>query len=401
MWGYVGFNRVGIGYILPPVVSEFHLEFWQASLLISGTAATQALSGWIGGVWSDRVGRKPVLLIGMYASTVFSALFGAGQSFLWLFVARDLVGLGEGLAFTTGQSSIAEATNPSRRALYQGIFNAGYGVIGLGLGALVMTQLATAFGWRLVYPILAIFGVAVLTAVAVLLPARTGLEDGRQREAIELRRFWTELMAVLRTPGVPPVVFGTTIVLSWVGLASGFGSLFLTRVRSYSLDEAGAVFAIAGLIGFTGTIFVPAASDVVGRRTAVAAAAAVGGLGYLGFVLIDGGTPVAIALLTIANFGIGGISSILGATILSEHVPDRRGAAIGVNVFFAAVVGTMVMPLVGGLAADRFGLAAPLGIAGLLVLLIVPAVLAMPETAPRVLARRASTPTVPSDAVTA
>src|SRR5262245_11644621 len=98
MWGYVAFNRVGFGYLLPPLVDELHLELWQASLLISGTAATQALSGWIGGVWSDRVGRKPVLLVGMYASTLFSALFGAGQNFLSLFIARDLVGLGEGLA---------------------------------------------------------------------------------------------------------------------------------------------------------------------------------------------------------------------------------------------------------------------------------------------------------------
>src|SRR5262249_18638184 len=133
VWGYVGLNRTGIGFLLPPIVDDLGLEFWQASLFISGTSATHALAAWLGGMLSDRLGRKPVLLVGLYASTLFSALFGAGWSFASLFVTRDLLGLGEGVGFAVGQAAIADETSPSRRGFYQGIFNAGYTVVGLGI----------------------------------------------------------------------------------------------------------------------------------------------------------------------------------------------------------------------------------------------------------------------------
>lgn len=39
VFGFVGLNRAGIAFVIPPIVQEFHLEFWQAGLLVSGTSA--------------------------------------------------------------------------------------------------------------------------------------------------------------------------------------------------------------------------------------------------------------------------------------------------------------------------------------------------------------------------
>jgi MFS family permease len=400
MFGYVALNRVGIGFILPPVVSEFHLEYWQASLLISGTAATYALSGWLGGALSDRLGRKPVLLVGQYASVAFSALFGAGTNFLTLFLLRDAVGLGEGVGYAAGQSSVAEQTDPSRRALYQGIVSAGYAVIGLGLGAFVMTHLADAFGWRWVYPILAIYGLIAITLVAWLLPNDT--RDGsitRAARSIKVGDFVRDAGSVLRTRGAPLVMVGNLLVVSWLGLSIGFGALFLTRVRAYSLQDAGSLLAVASIIGFAATLLLPAAADHFGRKVTVGAGALVAGASYLLFVLGDVPSGLVVLPLTLASGGVSGIASILGATMLSELVPDRRGTAIGLNTFFGAIVGTSVVPVLGGFAADIFGLAAPLVLAGLCLLAVVLVVPGVPETAPRVLLRRAGAPKVaPSEA---
>src|SRR5438094_138556 len=74
MFGFVGLNRAGIGYVLPPIVQEFHLEFWQAGLLVSGTSLAWAISAWLSGCLSDRVGRKNVYLAGMYAASAISGL---------------------------------------------------------------------------------------------------------------------------------------------------------------------------------------------------------------------------------------------------------------------------------------------------------------------------------------
>jgi MFS family permease len=390
VWGYVGLNRTGIGFLLPPIVDELHLEFWQASLLISGTSATHALAAWLGGVLSDRLGRKPVLLVGLYASTVFSALFGAGWNFLSLFVTRDLLGLGEGVGFAVGQAAIADETSPASRGLYQGIFNAGYSVIGLGVGAFVMTRLATEFGWRWAYPVVALFGFIMITVVAVMLPSRSRTETAEGPARWRPTAFFREVGAVLRVPGSVAVLVATTFNLCWVGLGAGFSALFLTKVRGFSLEDAGGVLAIAGIVGFAGAMLVPVLADRIGRRPVVVACALVGGLAFLLFALANLGTPEMVLVLTIANLCIGGLSPLVGATIPSELVPERRGTAIGFNVFVAALVGTFLMPFIGGIASDHIGLVVPLVMAGVAILLIAIAALAIPETAPRVVSRRAT-----------
>jgi len=201
VWGYVGLNRTGIGFLLPPIVAELHLEYWQASLFISGTSATHALAAWLGGALSDRLGRKPVFLVGLYASTVFSAAFGAGWNFVSMFIARDLLGLGEGVGFSVGQAAIADETSPANRDLYQGIFNAGYTVVGLGIGAFVMTYLASTLGWRWAYPVVALFGVVVVTIVAVLLPSRPRLRGAANAKRWAPGAFFNEVREVLRVHG--------------------------------------------------------------------------------------------------------------------------------------------------------------------------------------------------------
>jgi MFS family permease len=82
--------------------------------------------------------------------------------------------------------------------------------------------------------------------------------------------------------------------------------------------------------------------------------------------------------------------------MLSELVPERRGTAIGLNTFFGAIVGTSVVPVLGGFASHSFGLAAPLILAGLYLLALVLVVPGIPETAPQVLLRRAGAPKVAS-----
>jgi MFS family permease len=303
-----------------------------------------------------------------------------------MFILRDLVGLGEGVGYAAGQSSVAERTDPSRRALYQGIVGAGYAVIGLGLGAFVMTHLSEAFGWRWVYPILGGYGLIAITLVAWLLPNDSRV--GSAVRSIKVAELFRDAGSVLRTRGVALVMVSNLLVVSWLGLSIGFGALFLTRVRGYRLEDAGSLLSVAGIIGFTATLWVPAASDRFGRKVTVGIGALVAGTSYLVFVVGDLQTVLLMVPLALANAGVSGIATIVGATMLSELVPERRGTAIGLNTFFGAMVGTMVVPVLGGFAADRFGLAAPLVMASLCMLVLALVVPGIPETAPRLLRRR-------------
>jgi predicted MFS family arabinose efflux permease len=392
MFGFVGLNRVGIGYVLPPIVQEFHLEFWQAGLLVSGTSLAWAISAWISGSVSDRIGRKKVLILGMYGASAISVLIGLSWSYLSLFFFRDLLGFGDGVSLTTGQSSIAERTNPNRRALYQGIFNGGYNLLGLAFGAFIVTHLATAFGWRWAFPIIGIFGALVTTWLIFILP--TDLPAAAREAAGKLKRsvFVQDLKDILGTRGMRFATLAFTLNLAWLGLNIAFSSLFLVQVRGYSLNDAGDILAVSALIGLSGVLIVPALADQFGRRPAGFVAALLGGIGLLTFALVPMPRPLMTAVLAIGTLGATGLSPMCGATLPSELVPARKGAAIGVCNLFAATLGITLSPIIGGALADRFGLLVPVVLGGVCILSVGVALIGVPETAPRVLLRRGVAP---------
>jgi MFS family permease len=80
-------------------------------------------------------------------------------------------------------------------------------------------------------------------------------------------------------------------------------------------------------------------------------------------------------------------------------VPHRRGAAIGVCNLFAATLGITLSPIIGGILADNFGLIVPVTLSGLVWLVVIAMMLPLPETAPRVLARRQVAPAGSQEAV--
>jgi MFS family permease len=146
------------------------------------------------------------------------------------------------------------------------------------------------------------------------------------------------------------------------------------------------------LVGLVGVLIVPAVADNVGRRPAAALAASAAGIGFLIFALVPLPPLGLTCVLALGSIGAGGLNSLAGATLPSELVPLRRGAAIGVCNLFAATLGITLSPVIGGALADRFGLTVPVILAAVCELAIIPLVLGIPETAPRVLLRRATVP---------
>jgi MFS family permease len=300
---------------------------------------------------------------------------------------RDLLGLGDGVGYTTGQSTIAEKTRPTRRALYQGIFTGGYSILGLGLGAFIITHLTTAFGWRWAFPLVGLFGFVVTTGLWIALPKSSG-DATPAADRLKPTSFFLDLKEIVRIRGVVPVIIAGTLGLAWLGLYIAFASLFLTNVRGYSLDDAGTILSVSTIIGFLGPLLVPAASDMLGRKPTAIVVAIGAGVCYLAFPLVPMATPVLIAVLAVGSICSGGLAPLTLATFFSELVPHRRGAAIGIANFFSAILGATLAPIVGGVLADHMGLVAPVVLAGVCQLVIAPVLLRVPETAPRLVSRR-------------
>ena len=126
-------DLVGYGLIIP--LQAVYAERLGATgfafgLLVGIYALMQLIFNPLLGRWSDRVGRKPVLVLSIAGSTVSHALLGVADlyaSLPLLFIARTLDGI-TGANVATAQAYIADVTTPEKRARGMGLFGAAFGV---------------------------------------------------------------------------------------------------------------------------------------------------------------------------------------------------------------------------------------------------------------------------------
>jgi predicted MFS family arabinose efflux permease len=389
-WGLVGINRLGIGYLLPAIVKPFHMSQLQAGLLISGTSFTWAFSSWASGWLSDRYGRRRVLLPGAAFACAATAAMGAAWNWLSMFVVRDLIGIGDGVGWPSGQSTLAEEVPAERRALVSGIFTAGYPLFGSVIGAVVITSLAAGLGWRWVFPILAAVFLVVVLALWLVMrePKRSSIPD---------RLDWRNAIKMVRDHRVVVLMLIQSAALGWLQVGVLFNTQWLVKVRHVSLVEAGVILAIAGGIGVIGTLLLPFLSDYVGRKPMMM----LGGIlcAVMLTLYLFGGFPLglSVALLALNAFFIAVVIPLGSATCIVEMVgEDVRATSMGVVNFVGVMIGTFALPAIAGLVADGFGMRTGFAIAALCALLAGLLAIAIPETAPRVLARRRPAPVVAS-----
>jgi MFS family permease len=382
-WGLVGLNRLGIQFLFPFIIKDFHLSVTQVSLLVSGTSATWALSSWASGWLSDRYGRKAVLVPGALLATVATMAQGAAWNFLSLFVVRDVVGIGDGVGWPNGQATLAEEVPAQRRAMVAGVFTAGYPFFGSLIGGLVMARLAIALGWRWVYPVIgSVFLVLVLVLWLVM------REPRRSTRPASLD--WRNAIGMARNRRVLTLMLIQAGALGWLQVGVVVQILFLIRVLHASPVTAGQVVAAASVGGIVGTLLLPALSDYVGRRPVILLGGLASAVALGAFVI--GQFPLGIStILLVANaFFEAAIIPLGSATCVVELVgEENRAVAMGGVNLVGVVVGTFLLPILAGTVSDHFGLPAAymiavvaVGLAGLLAL-------ALPETAPRIVGRRA------------
>ncbi len=142
-------DLLGFGIVLPllPIYGEdFAAQYeltdqrvgWLIGLLMSSFSAMQFLFLPVWGRLSDRFGRRPIILIGLVASTFFYAMFGVAAMFRslpWLFATRIGAGIA-GATISTAQAYIADTTSKESRAKGMALIGAAF-ALGFTLGPMI------------------------------------------------------------------------------------------------------------------------------------------------------------------------------------------------------------------------------------------------------------------------
>lgn len=135
--------------ILPALAEEeFHLAAHSAILsFIAVFGLTKALTNYAAGRWSDRFGRKPVLLAGWLIAAPVPLLLMWAPSWSWVIVANVLLGASQGLTWSTTVIMKIDLVGPAQRGLAMGL-NEFAGYFAVAASALATGWLAQTYGLR-------------------------------------------------------------------------------------------------------------------------------------------------------------------------------------------------------------------------------------------------------------
>jgi MFS family permease len=119
---------------------EFHLNAYTAGMTyILAFGVAKAATNYLAGTWSDRYGRKPVLVAGWLVAVPVPLLLIWAPTWWWVIVANVLLGISQGLTWSTTVIMKIDLVGPHRRGFAMGLNEAA------GYGAVAATALATGF----------------------------------------------------------------------------------------------------------------------------------------------------------------------------------------------------------------------------------------------------------------
>ncbi len=381
-FGFAFFDRNAVNYLAPYLVRDLGINNTQVGMLGSALAISWAASALVVGRWSDAVGvRKPFLIAILLTFSACSILSGLATNFYMLLAARLVMGVAEGPLMPICLAIMTVESSPKRRGLNIGIVQTLFSsLLGAAIAPLVLVQLAEWMSWRVAFFLSGAPG--ILCALAVMRYVRepqTGTAGDRQ-DLENAEQDWRTILFSKRNMWLCPAI--ACLMVSWLMLHQNFLPLFLTTVRRLTNQEMSQVMSATGLcaaiVGFVGA----AVSDRLGRKPVVIGTCLISLLTPLAGLYFNGSLLMLTALLFIGWIGTAAFPLFM-SVIPAETVPARHAAtAMGVVTCIGEIVGGSCAPVLGGWAADRTTLAAPIQLAAICAVGGIVLCLFLKETAP-------------------
>jgi MFS family permease len=354
----VGLERT----ILPAIAEqEFHLAAKTAVLsFIVVFGVTKALTNYLAGRWSDRLGRKQVLVMGWVVAVPVPFLLMWAPSWAWVLVANALLGVSQGLTWSTTVIMKIDLAGPQRRGLAMGL-NEFAGYVAVAGSALLTGLIAARVGLRPEPFFLGVAYVVLGLGLSALVVKETrhhvAVESAQQAsEAVSPREvFWRTTLLDRNLSSVSQA--GLVNNLN-DGMAWGLFPIFFAAAQ-LDLPAIGTLSAIYPATWGLAQLVTGAWSDRVGRKGLIASGMWVQAVGIC-VVIASAGVGGFAAGAALLGVGTAMVYPTLLAAIGDVAHPSWRASSVGVYRLWRDL-GYALGALLSGVLADALGLPVAMG----------------------------------------
>lgn len=341
---------LGFGVVIP--IMPFYIENLGAGgtelgLLVASYAVMRLIFAPFWGSLSDRIGRKPILMIGILGYGITMVLFGLATELWMLFAARILSGVLSSATSPTTMAYIGDSTSEEDRGGGMGIMGAALGlgtIFGPALGGLLAREsLSTPFFIAGGMSILALLLIGILLPESLPPESRQKSLKGIQLPEIQL--WW----AALTSP------IGILLVLAFLltaGLMLFYGifGLYALDQFNYGPEQVGVIFMVVGLVS---AITQGALTGPLTKRWGETPVIKIAMLtSCVGFILMILAGTFWLVMVSIGVFIFATALLIPAVTSLtSKRAESMQGMAMGLSNSFMSL-GRIVGPLWAGFVYD-------------------------------------------------
>jgi MFS family permease len=360
--GTLGQERIVLPLLAEEVFGQDHYTSALTYILAFGVA--KAATNYFAGTLSDRYGRKPVLVTGWLVALPVPLLLIFGNSWALIVAANVILGISQGLTWSTTVMMKMDLVGPERRGLAMGL-NEAAGYLGVAGTALATGYIASAFGLRPGPFLLGAAFIAIGLGLSVLAVREThhhvkaeaathksthgGTHGGlSSRDVFSLTSFRDKSLSSVSQAGM---VNNLNDGLAW-GL---FPVLFVTA-GGLSLEHVGILAAVYPAVWGAGQMVTGPLSDRIGRKPLI-----VGGMlvqaAALALVAVGQDFATWLAAVVLLGAGTAMVYPTLLAAIGDVAHPLWRARSIGIYRLWRDA-GFAVGALLSGILADAYGIPA-------------------------------------------
>ena len=365
-------DLVGFGIIIPLgpyYATEIGATPTQVGVLMAIYSLMQFLFSPFWGRLSDKVGRRPILLMSLLGSS-FSYLFFAFSTEFWmLLTARAFAGF-FGANISTAMAYVADVTDEKNRSKGMGMIGAAFGlgfIFGPAIGGL-LSEVGMRLGEHPPFGMgFAALGASTICFLNFLLATRVLKESLTEERKQKLQKRESRIVLIKRFLFQKPQ--GTLILMSFISTFAfahmeSTLALFVKDSWDWNFTKASFAFAYVGIISvFTQGFLIRRLMPKYGEPPLMFVGLSMTGLGMLGISLSTEVWMLGLAV-TIMGLGTGLFNpSNLGGISLST-APQEQGSALGVAQSFSAL-GRILGPLSGGFIYGHFGMRYPFAVSAL------------------------------------